>query len=300
MKNKLAILLSLFLILSAAAAEDLTVDYIDGYLDLMEGGSWVEVMPGDVVSSGDTVRLDKDSFVELRGRNKTLSLTQPGVYEITKLLSAQAQTASLGLGSVVSGKLSIMLNDSQVQTQSAVGGVRAAEVQSAPAVDWMESEALEMIEEGKQFLNSGNLSQAISRFEEAYDLAMDDQEEILATYNLGYAYALEGKSGKALEYLTMNNPDPYLENYHNHILLAGNLYLNSFAYDKAVAWFSRYNPSRAAFKAPETEQTIYLLAGAAYKMQGNAGQARVMLQKSVDVDPRSETAGKARDLMAGL
>jgi tetratricopeptide (TPR) repeat protein len=298
-KAKILFILTVFIGLTLAA-EDLSVDYIDGYLDVQRGSRWVEVFPGDVVSTGDTIRLDQDSFAELRGRNKTLSLTEPGIYEVSRLLAAQTETASLGLGSIVSGKLSVLLNDSQVKTQSAVGGVRASEAAAAPVIDWMESESLELIDKGKELLAAGNTGGAIRQFEEAYDLAMDDQEETMASYHLGYAYAVEGNTGKALKYLTLTDADPYLENYHNHILLAGNLLINSFAYEKAAALFDSYNPSGAAYKAPETEQMIYLLHGMSLKMKGDTALAGNWLRKSINVDSQSDTAAKARELLSSL
>ena len=282
------------------AAEDLTVDYVDGYLDLLDNGDWVELFPGDVISSGDTIRLDEDSFADLSGRNKNLSLTQEGIYKVSKLLSGQAETSNLGLGSVVSGKLSIMLNNQQVQTQSTVGGVRAAEAEGAPQLDWMESETIELIEEGKEYLEDGDFDEAVSLFEEAWDLSMDEQEEGQALYYLGYTCAATGKTGQALKYLMMVKPDPYMENYHNHYLLAGNLLLNTFAYDKAVEWLAGYNADDAAYKSPETEQMIYLLSGMSYKMAGNTSNARMMLNKAVSVDSGSETAVTAREVLGSL
>ena len=282
------------------AAEDLTVDYIDGYLDLLDGGEWIELFPGDVISSGDTLRLDVDSYADLSGRSRNLSLTQEGTYKVADLLRGQAATSNLGLGSVVSGKIAIMLNNQQVQKQSTVGGVRAAEAEGTPQLDWMESEALELIDEGKLSLEDGNLDDALKLFEEAWDLAMDEQEEGQALYYMGYTYAAAGKSGQALKYLMMTEPDLYLENYHNHFLLTGNLLVTTFAYNKANEWLALYDPDNAAYKAPETEQMIFLLAGVSQNLSGNNAKARIMLNKAIAIDSHSETGIKARDLLTSL
>ncbi|MBI9102337.1 MAG: tetratricopeptide repeat protein [Spirochaetales bacterium] len=275
------------------AAEDLTVDYIDGYLDLLDNGDWIELYPGDIVSSSDTIRLDEDSFADLSGRNKNLSLTQEGVYKVSNLLAGQAETSNMGLGSVVSGKLAIMLNNQQVETQSTVGGVRAAEAEGAPQLDWMESETIELIEEGKSYLEDGDYDEALSIFEEAWDLSMDDQEEGQALYYLGFTNAVAGKTGQALKYLMMVEPDPYMENYHNHFLLTGNLLLNTFAYDTADEWLSDYDAESAAYEAPETEQMIYLIWGMSLKMSGDNVGAEKMFNEVLSIDMESETAGKA-------
>lgn len=299
-KNVILILMVCGILIFPLAAEDLTVDYVDGYLDLLDNGDWLELYPGDVISSNDTIRLDIDSFADFSGRNKNLSLTQEGVYKVSKLLSGQVETSNLGLGSVVSGKLSIMLNNSQVATQSTVGGVRAAEAEGTPQLDWMESESIELIEEGKTFLEAGDLDEAAALFEEAWDLSMDEQEEGQALYYLGFACASSGKTGQALNYLTMVNPDPYMENYHNHFLLTGNLLLNTFAYDKAVEWLDNYSAADAAYKAPETEQMIYLLSGMSAKLAGNSNKARTMLNMAISIDSESDTAATAAEILSSL
>ena len=61
---KKQIMLPVFLILFAllpSVAQTVTIDYIDGYLDVMERGSWVEAYIGDTLSASDSVRLDEDS-----------------------------------------------------------------------------------------------------------------------------------------------------------------------------------------------------------------------------------------------
>ncbi len=301
MKRILFSMLMVFaVLLFPVAAEDLSIDYVDGYLDLLDDGDWIELYPGDVISSSDTIRLDEDSFADLLGRNKTLSLTEPGIYQVSKLLSNQAETTGLGLGSVVSGKLAIMLQNQTVETQSTVGGVRAAEAEGAPQIDWMESETMELIDEGKELLEEGNTEDAKSLFEEAWDLSMDEQEESQALYYLGYAFAAEGKAGQALKYLTMAEPDPYLENYHNYYLLTGNLLVNTFAFEKAVQWFDDYDASSAAYKAPNIEQMIYLLSGMSYKMTGETSQARSVLNQAVSLNSGSDTAAKAREVIDSL
>ncbi len=75
---KKQIMLPVFLILFAllpSVAQNVTIDYIDGYLDVMERGSWVEAYIGDTLSASDSVLLDEDSYAELSGRNLNLTLT---------------------------------------------------------------------------------------------------------------------------------------------------------------------------------------------------------------------------------
>lgn len=207
-KIGLSILIMLVIGISGLTGQSLTVEYVDGYLDILDGGSWSEVYIGDTLTPEDTIRLDSDSFAELRGSGLSLTLTEAGTYRITDLLNANAEGAALGLGNMVAGKLAQLLQNEGPQTQSAVGGVRAAEAEAEPKLDWMGSDTAELIEESRAAIAEGRLDSALKLLEEAYDLALDEQEETEALFYRGYVHALKGETADALEYLTMLPPTP--------------------------------------------------------------------------------------------
>ena len=116
----------IFLVLAAgipllAGAADLTIDYVDGYLDLKTTSGWEELYPGDTVSDTAVVRLDADSIAELSSPSSSLTLTKEGIYEIRKLLSASNNMDSVGLGNLIAGKIGSMVKDKNLEP-SAVGG----------------------------------------------------------------------------------------------------------------------------------------------------------------------------------
>jgi tetratricopeptide (TPR) repeat protein len=300
---KKQITLPVFLILFAllpSVAQNVTIDYIDGYLDVMERGSWVEAYIGDTLSASDSVRLDEDSYAELSGRNLNLTLTSPGIYRISELISAAGEGNSLGVGNLVAGKLSLMLQGGSSQVQSAVGGVRASEAVAAPKLDWMGSDTAELIKEAQDALRDNRFDSAQALLEEAYDLALDDQEESEALFYLGWTLYQKGETAEALKRLTTVQPDSYSSTYHSHFLITGNILVSTFAYDEAIAWFNDYDPSAAAFQDTEAEQAIYLLYGMAFKQKGQSTQAREVLQKSLDLNPSGDTAAAARTLLDEL
>jgi tetratricopeptide (TPR) repeat protein len=300
---KKQITLPVFLILFAllpSVAQNVTIDYIDGYLDVMERGSWVEAYIGDTLSASDSVRLDEDSYAELSGRNLNLTLTSPGIYRISELISAAGEGNSLGVGNLVAGKLSLMLQGGSSQVQSAVGGVRASEAVAAPKLDWMGSDTAELIKEAQDALRENRFDSAQALLEEAYDLALDDQEESEALFYLGWTLYQKGETAEALKRLTTVQPDSYSSTYHSHFLITGNILVSTFAYDEAIAWFNDYDPSAAAFQDTEAEQAIYLLYGMAFKQKGQSTQAREVLQKSLDLNPSGDTAAAARTLLDEL
>jgi tetratricopeptide (TPR) repeat protein len=300
---KKQITLPVFLILFAllpSVAQNVTIDYIDGFLDVMERGSWVEAYIGDTLSASDSVRLDEDSYAELSGRNLNLTLTSPGIYRISELISAAGEGNSLGVGNLVAGKLSLMLQGGSSQVQSAVGGVRASEAVAAPKLDWMGSDTAELIKEAQDALRENRFDSAQALLEEAYDLALDDQEESEALFYLGWTLYQKGETAEALKRLTTVQPDSYSSTYHSHFLITGNILVSTFAYDEAIAWFNDYDPSAAAFQDTEAEQAIYLLYGMAFKQKGQSTQAREVLQKSLDLNPSGDTAAAARTLLDEL
>ena len=301
MKKRLFTLILLTLTgLVPVLAQTVSIDYIDGFLDVMERGSWVEAYIGDTLTASDSVRLDEDSYAELSGRNLNLTLTSPGIYRISELIAAAGEGNALGVGNLVSGKLSMMLQGGSSQVQSAVGGVRAAEAEAGPKLDWMGSDTAELIKEAKVALGENRFDSALTLLEEAYDLALDDQEESEALFYLGWTHYQKGETAQALKKLSSVDPDSYSDTYHSHFLITGNILVSTFAYDAAIEWFGKYDPAGAAFQDVEAPQAIYLLNGLAYKQKGMSTQARQVLQKSLDLNPAGETATAARSLLKEL
>ena len=200
----------------------------------------------------------------------------------------------------MAGKLSLMLQGGSSQVQSAVGGVRASEAVAAPKLDWMGSDTAELIKEAQEALRENRFDSAQALLEEAYDLALDEQEESEALFYLGWTLYQKGETAGALKRLTSIQPDSYSNTYHSHFLIAGNILVSTFAYDEAIAWFGDYDPSTAAFQDTEAEQAIYLLYGMAFKQKGQSSQAREVLQKSLDLNPSGDTATAARTLLNEL
>ena len=123
MKKSLTISMFLmFILILPAVAVDLTVDYLDGYLDIKDGGEWYELIIGEEITDTDTIRLDEDTVVELTTRGVKLTLTKPGIYVVADLLKASGTSRSVGLASVIGSKIKTILEEPE-QAQTAVMGV---------------------------------------------------------------------------------------------------------------------------------------------------------------------------------
>lgn len=299
-KKSIAILVMALLMAFTLGAQTISIEYIDGYLDIMDGGSWVEAYIGDTLTTSDTIRLDEDSYVDLKSRGTNLSLTSPGTYKVSELLQANSESSNLGVSSMVSGKLAVLLNGPSHKTQSTVGGVRAAEAEAGPKLDWMGSDTAELIKDGKTAIEESRFDSALEFFEEAYDLALDEQEETETLFYMGWTKYMKGETSDALENLMDLPPDTYSDTYHSHYLITGNILVTTFAFEAALEWFADYDAQDAAFENSEAEQMIYLLMGISSKQVGNNNDAKKWLQDAVMIDNASDTAEAARTLLTDL
>ena len=273
---------------------ELVVDYLDGYLDIRDGGEWYELTIGEVVLDSDTVRLDEDSVAELTARGVKLTLTKPGIYNIEDLLNARGKSRSAGIASVIGNKIASILDEPE-QTQSAVMGVRGAK--SEDELDWMSGDTAELLDTGKEYLTDGQLVDALEVFEEAYDFA-DMEEEAEVLFYLGYTNALTGDIRIALDFLSDADPELESEYFFDFILLKGQLLIETFAYDEAIEWFDAYTTD---LKGDDTAaQMALLLQGVSYQALDDTDQARRTLREAVNIDGSSDAGRAAQGMLQEL
>ena len=290
-------LLFLFFTAAAAGAQDLVVEYLDGFLDLKTSSGWEEVYIGDTIPSGSVLRLDFDSLAELTGGKTIVTLTKEGVYNTGELMKASSSMSSIGLGNLIAGKIGSMIKKSERDQPSAVGGVRAAEVDTGDEIEWISSETTELIETGKNLLAQEKNDSALSVFEEALDFA-DFEEESEVYFYLGYTYDLLGQTASALRNISYVEADDTYDFYHDLALLKGKLLIETFAYEEALGWPNSYiNKNKSNNSARDTVQTAHLLSSFAYSGMGRDSNARSALSESIELDPSSETASAARKLL---
>ncbi len=298
MKKLIALAGLLIIAVFPAISLDFVTEYVDGILDVKEGGSWYEVFIGDSLPDNAVVRLDEDSYAEFLYGNDTIKLSRAGTYELKKLVGAKNDVANAGMGSLFSGKFKTLLQEDSNKTQTTVGGVRAAEAETV-TVDWMSSETAELISDGKSALEEGDLEEAESYFSEAYDYAADLYEESEALYFLGLTAALGGNYADALTNLDMADVEDDSEYYTDFYLLKGQLLVESFAYDEAFSFLEDYDVS-AGKNAPQKLQDIYFMIAVAGNNSGNKNAAQTAINKLIALDPGSETAKAAKSYKNNL
>ncbi len=272
---------------------DISVDYLDGYLDVSEGGQWYGLYIGDVITDADTVRLDKNSVAELSLPGTKLTLTRPGVYVLADLIQASGERRSLGIASVIGSKIKTIVEEPK-QTQTAVMGVRGAK--SETELEWMSGDTAELLDAGKKYLAEGNYADAVGVFQEAYDFA-DPSEETEVSFYLGFTNAMMGQTRLAAEALKNVEPDPSADYFADLVLLKGQLLTETFAYEEAVEWLNTYSPK---IKDNSAMQMSLLLTGIGYKGVGNTAKAKQSLEKAVSLGASSDAGKAAQNLMNEL
>ncbi|MBN2049278.1 MAG: hypothetical protein JW760_02435 [Spirochaetales bacterium] len=297
MKHKIVIIVMVLLASTAfLSAQDLTVDYLEGYLDLQKGNSWVEIYMGDTIPRNAKIRLDEDSLAELSGMNMSFILTRPGIYTVEEMLSSRQTMNNSGLGNLVTGKVSALFSE-RATGPDTVGGIRASEAVAGPTVDWMTSEAADMISRAREMITQEDYQKAMDLLNEAMDYAVDEYEEGEISFYRGYIHTVNGKAGRALAEFGAIDPDPDQTFYDNLYLLKGKILIDSFAFDEALQWFDTYNPVLQTGEGLSVQQSIYLLHGLAAREAGMGTKASALFQKVVKLNPSSDTAAVAQSLL---
>ena len=292
-KPLLALSFLTIVLVSAVSAVDIYVDYLDGYLDIMDGGEWYELSIGDAIADTDTVRLDENSVAELSLPGTKLTLTRPGVYVVADLLEATGQRRSLGIASVIGSKIRTIVEEPK-QTQTAVMGVRGSK--SEDKLEWMTGDTSELIETGKKYLAEGAYADAAEIFEEAYDFA-DSSEESEALFYVGFTNAMMGEIRRAVEALDFVDPDPTADFFVDLVLLKGQLLTETFAYEEAIEWLETH--SRQITDSSATQLSL-LLTGISYQGLGNTLLAKQSLEKVLAINAQNEAGRAAQSLISEL
>jgi tetratricopeptide (TPR) repeat protein len=294
MKNPRILLIFAAILLTAPVySVDIEIEYLDGYLDVEDGGEWYELLIGDVITDADTIRLDEDSVAELMIPGNKLTLTKPGVYVVADLIKASGENRSLGIASVIGSKIRSIVQEPQ-KSQTAVMGVRGSK--SDDKLEWMSGDTAELLATGKDYLAEGEFADAIEVFEEAYDFA-DPSEETEVLFYLGFSNAMMGQLRFAVEALESVEPDPSAEFFVDLVLLKGQLLTETFAYEEAIDWLKTYTPD---IKDSSATQMSYLLLGVSHKGLGNNTQARSSLEEAIKIDSASDAGVAAQGLLNEL
>ncbi len=292
----LGIILGLVFSVGAVGAQTLSVEYIEGEAAQKKGATWTNLSVGDLVQPDGSVRLGPHALVQLKAPGAAITLSQPGIYGMTNVLAARASLGRTGAGKAVAVAISRLFVAS-TRIESSAGGVRAEQFAETDFSDWVETDSDVPLEEGKDFLSSGEYEKAIARFEEAVRAAMTDQASE-ARFYLASAYSLTGKTREALKQIDGLQPTGSEGWAPDFVLLKAKLLEDTFAFAPAVQLLFQNGETLAA--DPERGQTYFFLLALGYRGTGDTGREKLCLTKVVSLDPVSDLGESAAQLLEDL
>ncbi len=285
MKNTLFLisLIGLLALPGAMWAQDLEVDFVDGTVEVRDGGDWEEIFIGDTVGRQSVMRVGDGAIIELSGAQMRITVSNAGTYKLSDLLAGTSSGSSKNLQSFLRNSLSLVMEKSTAGTSSAVMGARAADLSKEEKFEWIDEDE-EILAEGRALIEEGRYDEAAEFFEEELDYAEDYVAGHYLFY-LGYAHAMLGKRGLALKELGSIDPDPSEEYFDDWSLTFGQLLYESLAFEGSLAVFKAYLEH---FPEGKNAQEAHAFSGLCFQQLGDNDAAAGSFKRAVALDPDSD------------
>jgi len=286
---------ALLLVAAAAVMAQVTAVYLEGTVEVLESNRWYDVFIGDSLNDTDTIRLGNGAYCELDDGTHTVRLTRSGSYDIGSLFASAGRTERAGLAGLVLNRVGRLTGTQEEDEQTSAGGARA-DAQEGPGIDWAGDETTdELVQQGVEALSQGDYDAALRKFEDALDAAFDDSEIAQSSFYLGYASYLLNNPVRALELLEEYQPDPDSDYFASHVLVLGQILLESFAFEDAIGYLEELVESTGGDFDESDVQSAQLMIGMAYRGLGMDAQARRYLraaQRTLPGSPAADAAGR--------
>jgi hypothetical protein len=294
--RKLVMPLILIVVFSAAGAwaqtksAGLSVDYLDGTVELKSGSSWIALNIGDSVPADATIRVTKGSSIELSRGATTVSFLLPGSYFVADALQ-KIDKLSPAIGSTL-GKIRGVATGLEKKTGT-VGGVRGASQSGANAM-WID-DLEEVRAQVKDLFAKEKYAEAIPPLEEAMggDLSVEENEEM--SLLLATAHDALGQTAQAWSAVADTAPVASSRYYVDLQMMKARLLLQSMLFTDAL---STLNPVlTTAGASGEQIQQGWFLAAVCQRALGDEQAAKKALDTGLALDPSSATGKQIAEIM---
>jgi tetratricopeptide (TPR) repeat protein len=268
---------------AAAFAQSLTVEYLDGTIELKTSKGWSALSIGDQVAVNGSIRVSQGGSVEFSLGKMRLSILKDGTYDISQLTKASEAGGDQGLGAAIAQKLRSLSQGRQ--GGSTTGGARGAE-QDRGNILWADDSETS----GQQIsdlLSNGRYAEAIPVINKAVSEETGFAQKQEYHYYLASAYFALGESARAYRAISQTAPDAAAGYYPNYVLLKASILLDGGAYTDALALLGVFLGSN-----PQTSyaQTAYLISALCSRGLGDQKTAKDALTKGLALDPNSDAA----------
>ena len=209
-KKSMMVLALTFAVALMAWAVPVTVDFVDGTVQVQASSGWVALDFGDVFDSSRTIRLAARSIVELSAQNGTkVVLSTAGNYIVDSLLQARPVSNVI---TNLTDKLEQMANQATGSQESTVAGVRASAAVEEEGQIWAgpAQDAQHAMNEGLLAMDAEDPASAWDHFnlaQEYFIEAGDPIGQASAAYHAAQAGLAMGSPARALFALRSGDPE---------------------------------------------------------------------------------------------
>ena len=291
-------LIPLFLTLFAISifSQNVTVEYLEGFVEISRDSNWEEVYIGDELPLDSTIRVSENGFAEFLLGDLKISVKEDGIYLLSDLVGSSKRVSSWGLGDLVSTKIKTALISSG-SGQTAVMGVRGAAAGGETDIEWIEAGgSADLLKEGMTLLEKARYSEALDIFNEGLAISFGEEEQLFLYY-VGYTQSLKGQSALALNTLERVEVDPQSSYYSDLILLRGRMLIESLSFNEALEFFKSHTNR---YPEGDLTQAVLILSSYCYRGLDDTFQALQVLQRANELNPDSALGKEAQRLMEEL
>jgi len=207
MKRVWSFVLAFGLSLCSLIALPLSVSFLEGAVELKTASSWTEIHEGDQIDSASSIRLSKDSFIELVTGNRKIVLSSEGTYSLTRVLTSPV--GDRGKTNTVINKFSKLMSK-ETPRSTAVAGVRGDFEGNPEETLWVDDEEKAIdpeipAAEGRALFDAERFAEAAEKFGVA-EKAAPESERDLYSYSRAVAAASAGDAITSIKLLRTMSP----------------------------------------------------------------------------------------------
>ncbi|HUX21035.1 MAG TPA: hypothetical protein VMW69_07325 [Spirochaetia bacterium] len=299
MKPKRAglMLLLMAIAVSWSFGQSLTTSYAQGDVEVQSGSGWKPVTIGDTVAVGGMLRMAAGAYVELSGSGGIdITLSEPGTYSMTSLLSSARRMKGTGYDSVLVNAFAALAGGTS-SVQSSAMGVRGANESASTQPQWVTSDAQVFIDAAKSFIQSGAYPKAIDQLKLALDSA-SDSELPTVHYYLAEVYSLNGNLRDSLKEISQVKPSGSEDWYADYAILRAKLLVDSYAFAQEVAWLKLKQNDLS--QDAQRSAVYYFSLALGYRGLGNKADEQRDLTEVTRISAGTNLARSASRLLASL
>ena len=289
MKKAVIVISLIFLTAVFLPAEENTLDYLEGFLEVKGSTGWEEVYIGETLPSDAYLRLSDNGYAEILMGDVMVTLIQDGEYYMKELVRGITTVSS---GSIDLKKKLTLNSDYEKWQQEATMGVRGAEQSSMDFNTGME-DATTYLNAGLELLVQEDYKNALVNFEEGWEFF----EDANSLFFSAVCYEALGQKRSYVRTLQSVISEDLDEEYKaSYAIRLSDLLISSLAFDEAVSLLEKYTIPGKGLMGEEGQKIHYLL-GRGYWGLNKTGQAESQFSMARNLDPSSEVGRMAADAL---